>query len=356
MVKESQLREAQILIIDDEEISVRLLEETLRKAGYRNITTTNDPQRGITMYRQLKPALVVLDLNMPHTDGFEVMKHLKEIEQGNYLPVIVLSHEENQEIKFKALESGAKDFLNKPYDRIEVVKRIQNLIEVRMLHTEIRNQNKLLEDKVKERTQELYDTQLDVIQRLARAIEYRDSETGLHIVRMSHYASCLAAKAGLSLSDCELILTASPLHDIGKIGIPDSILRKPGRLTPEEWAIMKTHTTIGGELLSGSKSKFLMMAKEIALTHHERWDGSGYPQGLKGEEIPMVGRICGLSDVFDALLSQRPYKRAWGFDETLEEIKKGSGFHFDPKLVDSFLDILPQVMQIREKYLDPVEA
>ncbi len=354
MVADSVILSARVLIVDDQEISIRLLTELLQKAGYTNIFSTQDSRRVKDLYLQLKPDLVILDLNMPYLDGFDVMEQLQKIEANSYLPIAILSNEESQGIRYRALQSGAKDFLNKPYERIEVLIRLRNLIEVRMLHNEVRNQNKILEDKVKDRTQELYDTQLDVIQRLARAVEYRDSETGMHIVRMSYYSSCLAAKIGLSLKECELILTASPLHDIGKIGIPDSILQKPGPLTKEEWEVMKTHTTIGKELLSGGNSEFLKMAREIALTHHEKWDGKGYPHGLRGEEIPLVGRICGICDVFDALLTKRPYKKAWTMDETLNEIKKCSGSHFDPALVEAFLSITSQVEHIQEKYRDPM--
>ena len=355
MLTNEQYKRAKILIIDDQEVSIRLLTEILQKAGYKNIAFTTDSREAKELYQQVQPDVLVLDLTMPYLDGFQVMSQLKEVEQGSYLPVIVISGEESKELRFQALESGAKDFLNKPYDRVEVLIRINNLIEVRLLHNEVRDQNKLLDDKVKKRTQELYDTQLDVIQRLARAIEYRDSETGMHIIRMSNYSACLAAKVGMNLNDCELILTASPLHDIGKIGIPDSILRKPGKLTPEEWAIMKTHTTIGAELLSGSNSRFLTMGKEIAISHHERWDGTGYPHGIKGKDIPFVGRICGICDVFDALTSKRPYKRAWSMDETLQEIKNQREKQFDPELVDVFFEILPQVYHIKEKYVDPTD-
>lgn len=352
MISAEQIAMAKILIIDDEEVSVRLFTEMLKKAGYKNITATMESETAKSLYDQIRPDLVILDLDMPGLDGFDVMKQFQEIEGESYLPILIITSEDNPDVRLKALESGAKDFLNKPYDRLEVIMRINNLLEVRLLHNEVRDQNKALEHKVKGRTQELYDTQIDVIQRLGRAIEYRDSETGMHIIRMSHYSACLAAKAGLSMEDCELILTASPLHDIGKIGIPDSILRKPGKLTPEEWAIMKTHTTIGAELLSGSNSKFIKMARDIALTHHEKWDGMGYPNGLKEEDIPIVGRICGLCDVFDALMSKRPYKRSWTLEETLDEIKAGAGSHFDPNLVDHFFEILPQIEHISKKYVD----
>lgn len=348
------LKNAKILIIDDQEMSVVMLERILEKEGYQNIYKTTDARKAAELYHEVRPDLLILDLNMPHHTGFEIMEQLKGMEGDSYLPILVISGEESQETKFEALKSGAKDFLNKPYDRVEVLIRIQNLIEVRVLHNQIRDQNKILEEKVIKRTQELYDTQLDVTQRLARAVEFRDSETGHHIMRMSHYSACLAAKAGFSMTECEMILLASSLHDIGKIAIPDSILFKPGKLTEEEWAIMKRHTVIGGDILSGSNSDILEMARVIAITHHERWDGSGYPEGLKEDEIPLIGRICGMCDVFDALLSKRPYKKAWTLTETGDEIKKGAGTQFDPKLVDLFVEILPQIRTITEKYSDLV--
>jgi putative two-component system response regulator len=334
-------------------LNTRLLESIFSKSGYKNVTSTNDSRQAKDLYAQIKPDLLVLDLNMPNLDGFGVMEQLRELDHDSYLPILVISHEEDQTVRFKALQSGAKDFLNKPYDRVEVILRIRNLIEVRMLHNEKVDQNKLLEDKVKERTQDLYNTQLDVIQRLARAVEYRDNETGMHTIRMSHYSACLAAEVGLSTEDCETLLMAAPLHDIGKIGIPDSILRKPGKLTPEEFAIMKTHATIGGQLLTGSTSKYLEMARVIALSHHEKWDGTGYPNGLAGDNIPLLGRICGLCDVFDALTTRRPYKDAWTTERTLEELRKGAGKHFDPHLVECFIKIIPQIEVIRARYVDP---
>jgi putative two-component system response regulator len=350
MIIEDDIRKAKILVVDDQEVSIRLITEILSKAGYTNIITTTNPLEVKSLYLALNPDLLILDLYMPDLDGIQVMNQLRGLSDDSYLPIIVISTEENQEVRFLALQSGAKDFLQKPYDRVEALIRIRNLIEVRMLHNEVVNQNRLLEDKVLERTQELNDTQLDVIQRLARAVEYRDSETGMHIIRMSHYAACLASKIGLTMQECEMILKASPLHDIGKIAIPDSILRKKGFLTPEEWEIMKTHTLIGEKLLSGSASALLNLAKEIALTHHEKWDGTGYPHGLKGERIPLVGRICCISDVFDALTTERPYKQAWTFEKSMEEIEKRSGTHFDPFLIKCFKEISSQILHIKEKY------
>ena len=346
MIKKEPFPDAKILIVDDEPTSIRLLKKILTEAGYTNLISTREAQKVQKLYQEIRPDLLVLDLHMPHMEGFKIMDQLREIEKDDYLPILVISQERNRVIQFSALEAGAKDFLVKPYDSIEVILRIRNFLEVRMLHKQIREQNKLLEQRVRERTEELYQTHIDVIQRLSRAVEYRDSQTGTHTMRLAQYTYSLALALGMSPEECEVISTASSLHDVGKIGIPDSILRKPGKLTAEEWEIMKTHTTIGSELLSGSNSKFLKLGQDIALTHHEKWDGSGYPKGLKKDKIPLSGRICGLCDVFDALTSKRPYKDPWPVDEALEEIKKGKGTHFDPKLVDCFFQILPQIRRI----------
>ena len=353
MFKEETFSTAKILIVDDEPTSVRLLTKILSEAGYINIKSTRDPKKVQKLYNDFQPDLLVLDLHMPHMEGFKIMDELKQANKDDdYLPILVISQERNRVIQFSALEAGAKDFLVKPYDSIEVLLRIRNFLEVRMLHQKIREQNLILEKKIQERTEQLYKNQKDVIQLLSRAVEYRDSETGTHTLRISKYTFCLAEALGLSPVECEIMSTASTLHDLGKIGIPDRILQKPGKLTPEEWEVMKTHTTIGSELLSGSESKFLELGEKIALTHHEKWDGSGYPKGIKGEKIPLVGRICGLCDVFDALTSRRPYKKAWPVEEALEEIKRGSGSHFDPAIVDCFFRILPQIRKIHKQFGD----
>jgi len=355
MFKEEKFPNAKIFIVDDDATSIRLLTKILSDAGYNNIKTTRNANKVQRIYNEFKPDLLVLDLHMPHMEGFKIMDQLREVHKNDYLPILVISQERNRVIQFSALEAGAKDFLVKPYDSIDVLLRIRNFLEVRMLHQEISDHNKVLEEKIRERTEQLYQTQKDVIERLSRALEYRDSSTGTHTTRMSQYAYHLAKAVGMSPLECEIISTASLLHDVGKIGIPDSILQKPGQLTPEEYEIMKTHTTIGSELLSGSNSKFLKLGEEIALTHHEKWDGSGYPKGLKKENIPLAGRICGLCDVLDALTSNRPYKKAWSLNAAMEEIKKGSGAHFDPHIVDCFFKILPQIYSIHKQYGDPKE-
>jgi putative two-component system response regulator len=284
---------------------------------------------------------------MPEVDGFKVMAQLSVLNRDDYLPILVLTAED-ESVRFMALQSGAKDFLHKPYDRLDVILRSRNIIQVRLLHSQIRNHNASLEQQVSERVKELKDTRLDVIQRLAVAAELRDAGTPGHIYRMSHYCQQLALAIGFQGTQAELILASSPLHDIGKIAIPDAILLKPSGLDAHEFEIIKTHTTLGAKMLSGSDSVFLRMAETIAWTHHEKWDGSGYPRGLKEEEIPLVGRICAVADVFDALTSSRPYKKAWSADDAMAEIKRLKGIHFDPKLVEAFEGIAGDVKAVCE--------
>ena len=234
--------------------------------------------------------------------------------------------------------------------------RIHNIIEVRLLHKALRQQNSALEARVRVRTQELHETRLEIVRRLGRVVEYRDNETGLHVIRMSHYAALLGRAHGMPSAECDMLLHACPMHDIGKIGIPDRILLKPSRLSPEEWGIMQSHTTIGAELLAGHDSGLMQMAYHTALTHHEKWDGSGYPHGLAGKAIPLVGRITAICDVFDALTSERPYKAAWAIEDAVAELQELRGTHFDPELVDQFCGILPDIMVIYEQYAEPQSA
>ncbi len=346
------LRQAKILVVDDEPVNVALLERLLRNDGYRHITTTTDAREVLPLYREQRHDIVLLDIRMPHKDGFQVMAELRELDGEDYVPLLVLTAQIDAETRIRALEEGARDFLDKPFDRWEVLTRIRNMLEVRLLHKRVKEQNRELERRVLERTRELNETRLEIIRRLGRAAEYRDNETGNHIIRMSQMAQHLARAAGLPEERCELILHAAPMHDIGKIGIPDHILLKPGKLDAEEWEIMKRHVQIGAEILSGHDSELMRLARTIALTHHERWDGKGYPRGLAGEEIPIEGRIVAIADVFDALTSERPYKRAWSAEEAVAEICRGAGNHFDPRLVAHFETILPEVLAIRERYSD----
>ncbi len=350
------VREGKILIVDDEESNVKLLEHLLLQNGFHSIRWTTDSRDAVHIYQDFRPDLVLLDLNMPHMDGHEVMEKIHEIEKETYPSIIVITADNNEEAKIRSLASGALDFLHKPFDIVEVAARIRNTLNVRLLHNRVNHQNKVLDQKIRERTQELSDTRLEVVQRLGRAAEYRDNETGMHVIRMSRYASLLAEAAGLSPDQCELLLHASPMHDIGKIGIPDHILLKPGKLNAAEWETMKTHSDIGAQILSGSGSDLMNMAESIASTHHEKWDGSGYPCRLKGEDIPLEGRIVAICDVFDALTSERPYKHEWPVGKAVQELKDLSGAHFDPALVDKFNDVMPEILKVKERYQDSQSA
>ena len=269
-------------------------------------------------------------------------------------PILILTAQYEQEHRVRALQSGASDYVTKPFSVAELLARVRNQVQGQLYSKFMRGRTKWLEERVRKRTREIYDTRLQIVRRLGRAAEFRDNETGLHIIRMSQMSMLLGEAAGMSPGDCELLLNASPMHDIGKIGIPDHVLLKPGKFNPQEWAIMQTHTTIGADILSGDDSELLTMARTIALSHHEKWDGSGYPAGLKGERIPLVARIVAMADVFDALTSVRPYKHAWSLEDTLEYIDANRGKHFDPDLVDLLHPRIRDIMAIREQYPEPV--
>jgi putative two-component system response regulator len=335
-----ELQASKVLIVDDEEANVQLLESILRRDGYRHLLSATDSRQVLPLFSSFAPDLILLDLNMPHFDGFEVMRQLRgRVPDGAYLPILVLTADITPEAKQGALSGGAKDFLTKPFDQVEVLLRIANLLETRRLHQLLQDQNQLLEGKVRERTKELEATRLEVLERLAMAAEFRDDETGQHTRRVGETSAALARALRLPDEQVELIRRAAPLHDVGKIGISDLILLKPGKLTPEEFEVMKTHTTIGAKIQSGSLYPLLQMAEDIALTHHEKWDGTGYA-GLTGEAIPLPGRIVAVADVFDALTHARPYKKAWPIAQAREEIAKQSGRQFDPRVVDAFIEIL----------------
>lgn len=331
---------ARILIVDDQPPNVMLLEGILQEEDYTAFRSITDSRQVIPVYLEYQPDLILLDLQMPYLDGFEVMKKLRAcVPTGVFLPILVLTADITPEAKRQALTQGATDFLTKPFDQTEVVLRIKNLLRTRLLHLQLQDQNQLLEQKVRERTAELEETQIEILERLALAAEYRDDDTGEHTKRVGQMSAQIAQALGLPEPEVELIRRASPLHDVGKIAIPDSILLKPGKLTAEEFQLMKTHTTLGAKMLSGGRFPLLQQAEEIALTHHERWDGKGYI-GLKGDAIPMTGRIVTVADVFDALTSTRPYKEPWPPSEAMEEIQSQSGRQFDPRVVAAFLQVV----------------
>ncbi len=350
----SDPKKASILIVDDEPSNVRLLEKILATAGYHNVVGTQDPIQSLTLYQEHNSDLILLDIDMPKLDGYGVMEKLNTLTNKHLPPILVLTAQHMQSYRQRALDNGARDYVTKPFDANELLSRVRNLLEVQMAQKFMHHQNKILEQKVLERTQLIQQTRLHVVRCLGRAAEYRDNETGLHIIRMSKMAVMIAQAAGMDDEQCDLLLNAAPMHDIGKIGIPDYILLKPGKLTSEEWTKMQTHAQIGADILSGDESDLMSMAQNIALTHHEKWNGKGYPGGLEGEEIPLSSRVTALADVFDALTSERPYKKAWPLEQAVDLIKEESGQHFDPDLVRIFLDLLPELVVIKEKYAEPV--
>jgi len=344
---------ARVLVVDDQPPNTLLLRKLLEAEGYRQVVTVNDPTEVLPLQRQSPFDVILLDIRMPKLDGFGVMRLLQEDAGEDYVPIIVLTAQTDEDTRLRALAEGAKDFVTKPFNRTEVLNRIRNMLEVRLLHRRVREQNELLEQRVRERTLELQETRLEIVRRLGKAAEFRDNETGFHIIRMSKFAELIARAMGMNDGIADLILHASPMHDIGKLGIPDGILLKPGRLDPHEWEVMKTHTEIGGEILDGHHSKLLQMAARIARAHHERWDGGGYPRGLKEKEIPLEARIVAVADVFDALTSRRPYKKAWTVEASVEEIRSLTGRHFDPAVVKAFFATLPRILDVKTRYAEP---
>jgi len=344
---------ARILIVDDESVNLKLLDKMLSAQGYSNLVLVQDSRQVLEIYRQTRTDLILLDINMPHLDGFEVMEQLKALNDPLFPPVVILTAQHGQDFLLRALNSGARDFITKPFYCNELLARVRNMLDAQLMHRMLHDQKAVLDEMVQTRTAELRRTRLQVVQQLGRAAEYRDNETGNHILRMSHISALLAKSIGWNEADCELMLHASPMHDIGKIGIPDHILLKPDKLEPEEWEIMKSHAVIGANILEGDDSDLMKCAGEIALTHHEKWDGSGYPYGLSGEAIPLTGRIAALADVFDALTSARPYKKAWTLEAAVDLIKENRGIHFDPELVAVFLEQLPEILKIRDQFSEP---
>jgi len=321
---------ARILVVDDSDVNLRLMRRILQGAGYLDVRTIDDGSKVLSNFDEFNPDLLLLDLHMPGKDGFEVLKDLQPAMSAGYLPVLMLTGDLSPATKRHALALGAKDFLSKPFDTAEVVLRIQNLLETRFLYLS-------METRVRERTSDLERAQVEILERLARAAEIRDDDTGRHTQRVGDLSARLAEAAGLRANTVELIRRAAPLHDVGKIGIPDKILRKPGKLTVDEMTLMQTHTTIGAEILSGGQSELVMMAERIALSHHEWWNGGGYPQNIAAMDIPIEARIVGLADFIDALSHHRPYREAWPMEKVLSEVKSRSGTHFDPRLVETLI-------------------
>lgn len=325
--------EARIVIVDDEKVFAQAIQQLLISAGYRHVAAVTDPFQVLDFCRSFQPNLVLLDLIMPGRDGIEVLRDINECpELKELISVIIVTGSESAHLRQAAFAARASDYISKPPETTELFMRIGNQLRAHRLTCS-------LNDEVRRRTAELVRTQMEVVERLAAAIEMRDDETALHTTRVPTLCAILAETLGLAQPEISLIRRASPLHDVGKLAIPDAILLKPGRLTAEEFEIMKAHTTMGARLLSGSASPLIQMAEQIALSHHERWDGTGYPEGRRGEDIPQVARIVAVADVFDALTHVRPYKEAWPLDKAVVEIRNGWGTQFDPRVVEAFLEI-----------------
>jgi putative two-component system response regulator len=355
-----------ILVVEDDIMNRRLLTTILTRLGY-HVDEAFDGVNGMEKVEAVPPDLILLDLDLPRMNGFEVARRLKQSDKTKIIPIVVVSSFAEVEHRIKALEAGADDFLSKPIDQIELRARVQSLLKVkdyndhmvsyqRILEEEVNNRTEQLRqafDELKTATEKIKHASLDTTIRLSQAAEYKDEETGSHIKRMGYYAAAIAETMSLLPQDIEAILYAAPMHDIGKIGIPDRILLKTGPLDGAEWQMMKQHTVIGGNLLSGSDAYVIQMAEQIALAHHEKWDGSGYPKGLKAPEIPIWGRISAIADVFDALTSKRPYKKALPIEQCLSILEKSRGTHFDPVVFDAFISIKEKILAIRGEYDDP---
>lgn len=324
-----------LLLVDDETVNLQVLQHTLQEQ-YR-LLVAKDGARALVLARIEQPDLILLDVMMPGMDGYEVCQRLKQDAATQHIPVIfvtALAQATNEE---RGLALGAVDYISKPFVPAIVKARVRT-------HLSLVQADALRESR------------LQIVQRLGAAAEFKDNETGQHVMRMSHYSRTLALAAGYSNAAAEELLHAAPMHDVGKIGIPDVILQKPGRLTEDEWVVMRQHTEIGARIIGEHRSGLLRLAGIIALSHHEKWDGSGYPYGLAGDDIPHAARIVALADVFDALTSVRPYKPAWSVEDAVGLIRRESGKHFDPLLAEAFIDCLPQMLGIREQWADEVEV
>jgi putative two-component system response regulator len=331
---------ARILIVDDNSENLFLLSELLKFAGYRNVLAETDSTEVLERIEKWHPDLVILDLHMPKLTGFDILALIHESQPARtFMPVLVCTADWTGEAKKKALDLGAWDFLTKPFDATELLLRVRNFLRSREMHVRVERQNKDLASVVQRRTKHVIRARTEALECLARAAEFRDDMTGEHARRVADMSGEIAQAIGLNKSTVELIRTAAPLHDIGKISISDSILQKPGRLTFEEYEIMKGHVATGGDIIGNVKSPQLRKAREIALYHHENWDGTGYPHGMSGSQIPVSARIVAVADTFDALISERPYKPAWPRSHAVEEVCRLSGTRFDPVVVEAFLKV-----------------
>ncbi|WIO73222.1 two-component system response regulator [Porticoccaceae bacterium LTM1] len=330
-----------VLVVDDTPENIEVLVNTLNQ-DYKVKAAING-HKALEVVHKSPPDIILLDIMMPGIDGYQVCETLKADPTTRHIPVLFITAKIGLQDEIKGFELGAVDYITKPISPPIVKARVKT-------HLALYDQNRVLERKVQQRTEEIHATRLQIIQRLGRAAEYKDDDTGLHVIRMSHYARILGLAAGMSESEAEMLFNAAPMHDIGKIGIPDSILKKPAKLEEDEFDVMKTHCEIGAQIIGDDASELLQMAKTIALTHHEKWNGQGYPKGLSGQDIPRIGRIVAIADVFDALTSKRPYKEEWPVDDAIGLLEESAGVHFDPQLVALFKSVLPEVLKVKERF------
>lgn len=342
----------QVLIVDDTEINLILFGALVKKLDDCEAHVFADSRKALAWVTENVPDLVIVDYMMPELDGIEFIRLMREMPGRKMVPILMITANDQKQIRYRALDFGANDFLTKPIDKVEFLARTRNMLNLNKATKHMADHASWLADEVRKATREIIVRERETVFRLSKAAEYRDPETGAHILRMAHYSMIIARELGLSEEDQQLILEAAPMHDIGKVGIPDKILLKPGRLDPEEFEIMKQHAMFGYDLLQGSSSRLLKAGAEIARGHHEKFDGSGYPRGLKGEDIPIFSRIVAVADVFDALTSERPYKKAWEVADAVQFLKNGSGSHFDPACVQAFLNAWDDVEQVRGKYAE----
>lgn len=347
-----------ILVVDDQIQNIDLLEAYLSPQGYEIVSASSGEEALLKLaYNEID--LILLDVMMPGMSGFEVIRKIREDDSHRQLPIILVTALRETDDRVNGIEAGCDDFISKPFDKNELLARVRALLKVKAYNDLIDNYRKELEAEVSLRTEELRHAlesvkmaSLETIHRLAVASEYKDAGTGAHIQRMSLYSAAISRQMGLDERTTEMILYAAPMHDLGKIGIPDMILLKPDKLDPLEWEIMKQHTSIGAEILKGSDAEFIMIGETIARFHHEKWDGSGYPYGLKGNEIPITCRITAIADVFDALITERPYKEPFSVEHSLEIIRQEKGRHFDPDVVDAFFAITDEILSIKDLHIE----
>lgn len=342
-----------VQIVDDNDTNLMLFQQLALRTGTDvEVVTYADPLAALEFCRSTVPDMIVVDYMMPEMDGHQYVEAVRKLTGFRDVPIVMVTAAAERSVRQKALELGVTDFLAKPVDPAEAKVRFANLLALRRSHLQLRDRNRWLADEVRQATATIAAREQELILRLSKAAEFRDPETGAHIVRMARYSELIARRLGKDDEYCELMLKAAPMHDLGKLGIPDGILLKPGKLTDEEFAVMTKHPQIGYEILSGSDSSLIRFGAEIALTHHEKWDGSGYPNKLSGEAIPLSGRIVAVADVFDALTSERPYKAAWPLDKARKLLEDNSGSHFDPACVAAFLAEWEAVLQIRAEVAD----